>query len=169
MQATVPMLRGVSGASLKVLSEPLYHRLFVGGELARRGMYCGPRRRKFARRQRSSSSCSGHPTPGTTISFGRLGIALATADLGPNGIPLSCPRFDHWFGTVRRWARAGPSQGSPSARCPGRPATRAVLAGWSSSAPLRLIYRGRLVEQPTLADVTIAALRRVQSLTTTSS
>ena len=33
-------------------------------------------------------------------------------------------------------------------------------------APLRLIYRGRLVERPTLADVTIAALRRVRSLAT---
>jgi hypothetical protein len=168
VQATVPMLRGVWGASLKELSEPLYYALFVGGQRGTPRYVMRPAPQEVL------------PSPAMEfLLFGphdrRIDdIVWAALDhAGRNG--LGAQRYPFTLRHVHplAWDETplSPTRSQPGfSLCPlpwpaGEPRRACRL---KFPAPVRMIYRGRLVEQPTLADVVIAALRRVQSLTTTS-
>ena len=167
VQATVPMLRGVWGASLKVLSEPLYHRLFVGGDIGTPRYVLRPALPEARPAPAVEFLLFGPPDPRDDDIVWAAWDRACHGGLGPQRHPfvLSEIRPLVWDGTP-----LGPNRSQPGfTLCPlpwpaGDPSGACRL---EFLAPLRLIYSGRLVEQPTLADVTIAALRRVQSLTTT--
>ena len=166
VQATVPMLRGVwgraQGAVRATVPSPVRRRRHWHAAVC-----TAARVPEAARRRGRVPPVRAARPPGQRYRLGGSGPHLATADSARNGIPLSCPRFDHWFGTVRRWARTAPSPGFTLCPLPWPAGDPSGACRLEFLAPLRLIYSGRLVEQPTLANVTIAALRRVQSLTTT--
>ena len=163
------MLRGVWGASLKVLSERVYQSLFVGGEVGTPRYVLRPAPPEVRPAPAVEFLLFGPPDQKDDdsiwaawdhachcgLGFQRHPFALGDVrPLAWDGAPLSPSRSQPGFALC---ALPWPA-GDPSGAC-----------RLEFLAPLRLIYRGRLIEQPTLTDVTIAALRRVQSLTTTSS
>jgi hypothetical protein len=165
VHATVPMLRGVWGAALHALDPALYAELFEGGATATPRYMMRP------------APADAQPAPALDlILFGAPDaavergvwaaweVALRTG-LGPRREPadLVVVRPLAWDGTALAPTRAQPgfrlhplpwSAGDPEAPC------RLVFP-----APLRLLRQGHLIQQPTLPDLTIAALRRLQALT----
>ena len=132
VQATVPMLRGVWGAAVKVLSESLYQRLFVGGEVGSPRYVLRPAPREPHPARAVEFLLFGPPDRQDDDTVWAAWDRTAAADSGLNGVLSPCARFVRWFGTVRRRAPAGPGQGFPSTRCPGQPVIRTALADWSS-------------------------------------
>ena len=168
VQATVPMLRGVWGAALKGLSESLYHDCFVGGEAGTPHYVLRP------------APPEARPAPAVEFLLFEPpdrqadDVVWAAWDLAcRSGLGLQRRPFAlcevhplAWDGMPLRPSRSQP--GFALGSLPWATDDPSGACRLEFRAPLRLIYRGRLVERPTLADVTIAALRRVQSLATTS-
>jgi hypothetical protein len=168
VQATVPMLRGVWGAALKAVSESLYHDCFGGGDAGTPRYLMRP--------------APPETRPAPAIEFLLFGPPDRQADdivwaawdlacrggLGPHRHPFALSEVYPlaWDNTSLGSNRSQPGFALSPLPWPTGDASGPCRLDFP--APLRLIHGGRLVERPTLADVTIAALRRVQSLTTTS-
>ena len=168
VRTTVPMLRGVWGASLKVLSEPLYQGLFVGGEAGTPRYVLRPAPPEARPAPAVELLLFGPPDRRDDDTIWAAWDRACQSGLGSQRHPFALREVHAlvWDGTPLGPSRSQPAfalfplpwpAGDPSGAC-----------RLEFPAPLRLIYRGRLIEQPTLADLTIAALRRVQSLATTS-
>ncbi len=167
VQASVPMLRGVWGASLKALSEPPYQRLFGDGEVGTPRYVLRPAPPEVRPSPAVEFLLFGPPDRRDDDIVWAAWDHAARSGLGPQRRPfvLSEVRPLVWDGTPLSPNRSQPGFSlCPLPWPPGDPSSACRL---EFPAPLRLIYGGRLVEQPTLADVTIAALRRVRSLTPT--
>jgi hypothetical protein len=160
VRASVPMLRGVWGAALHGLDPEAYAAVFAPptpntpvGYLLRPAPP-GP-----------------HDAPGLHwFLFGdacRREEVLRRAWDVASGMGLG-PQRRRWF--VRRWTTLGPDgQESGDSRPWTLDAVRWPLAPDAPCrlhfpAPLRLLRRGRLLEQPTLADLAVAAGRRIAAL-----
>jgi hypothetical protein len=162
--ATVPLLRGVWGAALHRLDPALYAVLFEGGATATPRYLMRP------------APADAQPAPALElVLFGEPDAAVERVvwaawegalrtGLGPRrqAADLVAVRPLAWDGTALAPARVQPGfrlhplpwpAGDPEAPC------RLVFA-----APLRLLRQGHLIQQPTLPDLTIAALRRLQAL-----
>jgi hypothetical protein len=162
--ASVPMLRGVWGAALRARQRGLYEAVFEGGP------------EQTPRYLMRPAPADARPAPALEfLLFGppdeaaeqaawtAWDDALATG-LGPRRRPgrLTEVRPLAWDGTALAPSRRQPGfcldglpwpGGDPEAPC------RLVF-----DEPLRLMRDGRLIVQPTLADLTLAALRRLQAL-----
>ena len=163
MQTTVPMLRGVWGASLKGCRNRCTTACLSGRSW--HAAVCDA-----ARAAGSSPGAGGRVPPvwaaqpaGRRYRLGSLGSCLPQR----TWVPAASFRPARGSSAGLGWHPVEPQPAQPGfALFPlpwpaGDPSGACRL---EFPAPLRLIYRGRLVERPTLADVTIAALRRVQSL-----
>jgi hypothetical protein len=160
--ATVPLLRGVWGNALREVDLALYQRLFEGapGGTPRYVMRPAP----------------AAVTPAPALDFLLFGMPDGAAEaavwaawemalqrgLGPDRQAARllevCPLA--WDGTALTPARCQPGFALAPLPWPaGGPGCRLVFP-----APVRLLRDGRLLGQPTLADLAIAALRRVQAL-----
>jgi hypothetical protein len=164
VQATVSMLRGVWGAALKFLAEPVYTRAFdVGPDDAPRYVL-------------RPADAAVRPAP--AVEFLLFGAPDATTDeafwaawdlacqrgLGPNRIPfrITSARPLAWDGTPLRVSRTQP--GFVLAPLPWPLASPADGCRLEFPAPLRLMRHRRLIDQPALPDLVIAALRRIHAL-----
>jgi|GEM_PF-743901 len=76
--------------------------------------------------------------------------------LGPDGRPAD--QMAPWPLSAVRWGPLSPSQSNPPRELTPHQPCRLWFP-----APLRLMRRGGLIERPTLADLVVAACRRVQS------
>lgn len=161
--ATVPMLRGVWGAALHDLDRACYAAHFDGaGGVARyllrpaaAGVEPAPAV-EFLR--------FGSPDPYTDALVWAAWEEAEARGLGPNRIPFRIDRIHPlaWDGTALGPARDQPGflldalpwpSGDPSVPC-----------RLDVPAPLRLLRDGRLIQSPTPADLTLAALRRLHAL-----
>ncbi|MDY0170724.1 MAG: CRISPR system precrRNA processing endoribonuclease RAMP protein Cas6 [Thermoguttaceae bacterium] len=170
--ATVPMLRGVWGAALRELDRTAYDRIFEGdGGRSPSGNTSAPHEKTPLYVLRPAP-----PDPAFAPAVEWILIADAVADaqrlarawqlaarsgLGPDRRPFS----------LRRWLCLEPA-GQPAEK--GRP-WRLGQCTWPCShaettpcqlrfdAPLRLRRHGKLIEQPSLTDLVVAAGRRVGS------
>ena len=139
MVATVPMLRGVWGAALRVESEACYCRLFEGAESERPRYLMRPAPRWLSPRPPSSSCCFPRrqtcSTTGTTRrSPGLLGTGPAGRGWGLSATPSASVPPCLWRGLARRSSRRGGSRVLCWKTCPGRPEPRKHPAG-SNSPP----------------------------------
>jgi hypothetical protein len=160
VRATVPMLRGVWGAALHDLDPEAYAAVFEPpGPNAPVGYVLRP--------------APPGPHGDTAVHWFLFGDAcrhdeaLRRAWDVASGMGLG-PQRRRWF--VRRWVALGPD------RMPATDARPWALdaAPWPLApdapcrlhfpAPVRLLRKGRLIEQPTLADLAVAAGRRVAAL-----
>ncbi|RUL87866.1 CRISPR system precrRNA processing endoribonuclease RAMP protein Cas6 [Tautonia sociabilis] len=165
--ATVPMLRGVWGAALRATDEGAYRALFdVGdGEVAAYLMRPAP----------------AEATPAPAVEFLRFGPPEPLLDaatwaawrraegmgLGPDRLPFRIveARPLAWDGSPLAPGLRQPGFTLDGLPMPGKADGRADSpCRLAFPAPLRLIRDGRLIEAPTPADLTLAALRRVRSL-----
>jgi hypothetical protein len=162
VQATVPMLRGVWGAALHGLDQETYRLVFapnatgaVAGYLLRPG--------------------PPDPSLAPALDWFLFGDAVGHDPLlqrawdVASGLGLG-PQRRRWY--IRRQLTLGPDgQPTPSSQpwqldaaawpLPDAPAT-APCQLWFPS-PLRLLRKGRLIEEPTLVDLIVAAARRVEA------
>jgi hypothetical protein len=156
VEATVPMLRGVWGCALHDLSPATYARVFdptapaVPGYLLRPAPYdphtapaldwllFGDAVGEDIVLRRAWDIASGRGLGKSRQPF----LVRRYLDLGPDGRPAE--RLGPWPLSVAVWPE-GPQVGC-----------RLHLR-----APLRLLRQGRLIERPTVADVVVAAHRRV--------
>ncbi|HKI38731.1 MAG TPA: CRISPR system precrRNA processing endoribonuclease RAMP protein Cas6 [Gemmataceae bacterium] len=155
VHATVPMLRGAWGAALHDLDPGAYTRVFdppapaVPGYLllpappdpatapALDWFLFGPAAGDDAVLRRAWDVAAGRGLDKERRPF----LVRRFLDLGPDGRPAERP--GPWPLAEATW-----------------PADPAAPCRLSFPAPLRLLRRGRLIEQPTLADVVVAAHRR---------
>lgn len=163
VEATVPLLRGVWGAALHDREPDLYQTIFTGeaGEVPRYVLRPAP--------------IQAHPAPALEmLLFGpaeperedRLWAAWELAlsrGLGSQRLParLLDVRPLAWDGTTLSSSRRQPGFPLSSLPWPGDPACPCWLR---FQAPLRILRYGQLLTQPTLADLTVAALRRLDGV-----
>jgi hypothetical protein len=161
VRATVPLLRGVWGLALHDLAPATYADLFDGGPQGVPRYLVRP------------APADARPAPAAEfVLFGGADASAAwdawdraaAAGLGPRRTPfvVRAVRPLAWEGTPLRRGRAHP--GFALAGLPWPAGETAVPCRLEFPAPLRLIYRQRLVHAPTLADLTMALLRRLQQL-----
>ena len=163
--ATAPMLRGVWGAALRSAHPALYDQIFVGG----RGANSTP---LYIVRPAAPD-----PADAPALDWILFGDAVrshprliaAWRQAAARGLGSERRRFA--IRRVRTYLADGSLSDSPSS-----PATCWSLsqATWplpsdapcrvTFRAPLRILRRGNLVSPPTLADLTVAAFRRVVAL-----
>lgn len=166
VMATVPMIRGVWGRALRHVDERIYRYVFVGD---------GPPHDRLPRYLMRPAP----PDPETAPAIDWI-LFVGDADLEPVllrawdvacGMGLGANRMP--FG-VRRVLSIGPAisqDARPAAVWPlsqatwplgGTPASTPCHLSFDS--PLRLTGRGRLLREPGLADIAVAALRRISAL-----
>lgn len=163
-RATVPLLRGAWGRTLREESLALYASIFEGDDDSPPRYLMRP------------APASARPAPALDfLLFGRITsgeLALVRAawaraagyGLGPGRQPFRIRRVTPlaWDGTPLQpgWPQPGFTLGGLA--WPG--GLSHDPCALSFPAPLRLLRRGRLIRQPVLADVVVAALRRFQAL-----
>jgi hypothetical protein len=157
------MLRGLWGKELKQLSQADYGSVFVGqDETPRYLMRPAPPEVRPA--PAVEFLLFGMPDDRQDEILWAAWKQACLSGLGPQRKPFAIRRIDSlaWDQTPLRSTQLQPGFslyplpwpcGDPSHPC------RLDFPG-----PLRLIYKGRLVQKPTLADLTIAALRRICTL-----
>jgi hypothetical protein len=160
VQATVPMLRGVWGAALHDLDAEVYGAVFAPrGHDAAPGYLLRP--------------APPDPTTAPAVHWLLFGAGLDHDDIlrrawdVASGMGLG-PTRRRFF--IRNALPLGPA----GETLPHASAWPLALAAWPFPAgtpcrlrfptPLRLLRRGRLLEQPTLPDIALAAWRRIQAL-----
>jgi len=162
--ATVPLLRGVWGAALHELDLALYQSLFEGGTSGTPGYLLRPAPAGIEPSPALEMILFGSPNRAVEdLVWNAWDLALHKG-LGPERRPARLVKVHPlaWDGTPLAPARVQP--GFPlfplpwPARDPGQPCRLHF------PAPLRLLRHGRLLENPTLADLTAAAVRRLQAL-----
>lgn len=167
VMATLPMLRGVWGAALRELSSEAYREAFEGGDDRARatpGYVLRPARPEGTEQ-----------TAVEWLLFGRAlrheGVLLRAWDVA-SGMGLGKERERFFIRNARLVGANERPSGSGSDpwllseaqwSLPGDPTTTPVSIGFE--APLRLVRRQRLIEQPTFQDVVRAGLRRIAALT----
>jgi hypothetical protein len=159
VELTVPLLRGVWGAALYEIDRLLYEILFEGKPLGTTGYLLRP--------------CTQGPTAEPALEFVLFGpldarglqlvwtawdVALQRG-LGPRRLPTHLQRTQPlaWDGTLLQPSRLHPGfslAGLPWPVRSDRPCRLVFLS------PLRLLREQQLLLSPTLADLTLAALRR---------
>lgn len=162
VEATVPMLRGVWGAALYELDGEVYQRIFnppqeqVPGYLMRPAPYdpmtapaldwflFGSAVTHDVLLRRAWDIASGRGLDKSRRPF----VVRRYLDLGPDGRPAD--RLGPWFLDQAQW-----------------PADADAPCRLVFPAPLRLLRQGKLVPEPTLADLTAAAWRRVAAFVST--
>ncbi len=159
---TVPMLRGVWGSALHDLSEPLYQVLFEGLTPNAPGYLLRP------------SSSAPHDSfsfdfllfgpldaRGESLVWSAWDLALQRG-LGPHRQPTRLLQVQPlaWDGSPLRPSRCHPGFSLHPLPWPTRLDRPCRLI---FPTPLRLLREKKLIAAPTLADLTIAALRRFQS------
>jgi hypothetical protein len=163
VQPTVPLLRGVWGAALHDLDRRLYDSLFEGKPGGTPGYLLRP--------------ASGSSERGFMLDFLLFGAPEAAAEelawsawelalqrgLGPQRVParLEDVRPVAWDGTLLTPARRQPGFALAPLPWPGSAARPCRLV---FPTPLRLLRDGCLIAAPTVADLTLAALRRFNAL-----
>jgi hypothetical protein len=161
VRATVPMIRGVWGRALRAVDEGVYRAVFEPEGGSAPGYLLRP----------------SPPDPATSpaLHWILLGPGLSKAKalrrawdvaagmgLGPNREPFVVRRWLPLANDGREAASADPwSLAEAVWPLPGGPADTPCQLCFP--APLRILRHGRLLDQPTLADLTIAAWRRVQA------
>jgi hypothetical protein len=163
VEATVPLLRGVWGAALHEQAPDLYRTIFESesGDIPRYVLRPAP----------------AHVQPAPALEMILFGPAMPEVEdrlwaawelalargLGPQRrtARLVEVRPLAWDGTALAPARRQPGFALSGLPWPGDPASPCWLR---FQAPLRLLRHGRLLTQPTLADLTVAALRRLHGL-----
>lgn len=170
VNATVPMLRGVWGAALRGLDRSAYDRVFEGG-LSSSGHATVPHEKTPLYVLRPAP-----PDPAFAPAMEWILIAdavpkgrllaeawqrAAEAGLGPQRRPF---KLRQWVGIApdgRPAEKSGPWRLGQCAWPCENPQQTPCQVRFDS--PLRLRRRGRLIEQPSLADLVVAAARRVSS------
>jgi hypothetical protein len=164
VEATVPMLRGVWGAALHDRQPELYRSLFEGGAGGTPGYVLRPAPREAEPAPALEMILFG---PAGTEAEARLWASWEGAlgkGLGPRRAParLAEVRPMAWDGTALSPGRRQPGFALYPLPWPGGDPAGACWLRFS--APLRLMRNGRLTLQPSLADLAMAALRRLHAL-----
>jgi hypothetical protein len=167
VMATVPMLRGVWGAALKKICESTYHDVFVGGDAGAPRYVMRPAPPEIRSAPAIEFLFFGQPDRQADDNVWAAWDLACRSGLGPHRYPFTISESHPlaWNGTPLASSQSQP--GFALSPLPWPTGAANDVCRLDFPAPLRIIHRGRLVEQPALADVTIAALRRIQSLTTT--
>lgn len=163
VRATVPMIRGVWGKELRRLSESIYDSVFTGTDETPRYLL-----RPASPEMRPAPAIEfllfGPPDDREDDVLWAAWENACTSGLGPDRRPFAVRRVRPlaWDGTPLSNTRSQPGFFLYPLPWPGDDPTRPCRLEFA--APLRLIYKSRLVERPGLADLAIAALRRICKL-----
>lgn len=173
VEATVPMLRGVWGAALHDRASEIYATVFEGLPGAERDGSGSEKRPLYVLRPAPVD-----PVDSPALEWISLGAALdhdaslleawmeaAACGLGPDRVPMAVWR-------VRRLTAEGrvtPTGLAGGFRLhavpwplPGPPETTPCRLRFD--VPVRLLRKGRLITEPSLTDIAVAGLRRLQGL-----
>jgi hypothetical protein len=157
--ATVPLLRGVWGKALHDLDLALYQSLFDGGANGTPGYLIRPAPPDAEPAPALDFLLFGPPDSSAEARVWEAWEVALQAGLGPQRHParLAAVRPLAWDGTALRPGRIQPgfALAPLSWPLPDRHPCRLVFP-----APLRLLRDKLLIQAPTLADLTLAALRR---------
>ena len=158
VHATVPMLRGVWGAALHDLDPAAYTRIFDPPAPVVPGYLLRPAPFDPATAPALDWFLFG-PAVGDDAILRRAWDVASGRGLGPQRRPFFVRQFLDLAPDGRPTERSGPWTLAQTT-WPTDPAAPCCLV---FPAPLRLLRRGRLIEQPTLADIVVAAHRRTAS------
>jgi hypothetical protein len=165
VRATVPMLRGVWGLALHDLDLPLYQRVFVGGEEGRPLYLLRPAPELLQPAPAVEFFLFGPADPvAESVVWSAWEQALARG-LGPERVPARLVEIRPvaWDGTALSPERVQPGFSLCPLPWPAGPTEAPCRLVFP--APVRILRDKHLIEEPTLADIVIAALRRVEALT----
>ncbi len=160
--ATAPMLRGVWGAALKDLDAAAYAQVFAGT--------ASPAGRPEYVVRPSAPDPSDSPAVDWILFGGALGLRAtllsaweeaANRGLGPQRRPFSVRRVRHYGPDGHVVDGSASSWPLGAAEWPLGPDEPCLLV---FEAPVRLLRRRRLIQEPTVADLVVSALRRLRPL-----
>jgi hypothetical protein len=161
---TLPMLRGVWGAALFDLAPAWYESLFEGkpSQFPRYLLRAAPGFDGHSIRELDFILFGPPHWEAESVTWAAWDLALQRG-LGPQRRPagVTSLRPLAWEGTALTPARTQPGFALAPLPWPMAPQGACVVRFRS---PLRLLREGRLIDQPTLADVVIATMRRAQGL-----